>query len=93
MLAEGREESTVARALGRTQRRKKRKNFYEARGEKEEHDVSQNLGEENSIKAGKRSSQNPLVGWPTGFGHQRLLVNLVRAVFKSGEGRGLPPWV
>lgn len=46
MLAEGREESTVARALGRTQRRKKRKNFCEARGEKEEHDVTESGGRE-----------------------------------------------
>lgn len=92
MLAEGRGENTVARTLGRTQRRRKRKNFNEARGEKEEHDVIE-AGGRNSIKAKKRLSQNPLVGWPTGFGHQRLLVNLARAIFKSREDTGLPLWV
>lgn len=44
VLAEGTEESTVARALGRTQRRRKRKDFYEAGGEREEHDVTESKG-------------------------------------------------
>lgn len=59
-------------------------------GEKRKNMMLQNLGEENSIKAGKRSSQKPLVRWPTGFGHQSLLVNLARAVFKSWR-RQRPP--
>lgn len=41
VLAEGREESIMARVLGRTQRRRKRKNFSEVRGKKEEHDVTE----------------------------------------------------
>lgn len=44
VLGEGREESTVVRALGRTQR--KRKDFYEAREGKEEHDVTESGGRE-----------------------------------------------